>query len=405
MAVTITPTSINAAVKRAAATGSRVVLKDSKVAGLQLRITKHGVLAWSWCGRVGLRIRTFTLGYHPHIGIAAARDLARAMAYEARFRGADPVRDARKQRARAREPAGQTLEALLALYGEQVGSRIKSWPKQMEPQIRRVFRPHLCTPLAALTVGVLQMTADAYASKKSASFGVRCLLTVLRWASAPGRGYVDRSMLDLRATAPKPSRDRVLSREELAALQPALQSSDSPYAAGLRLILLTAARRGEVSAARWRDIDFTAGTWTLPLTKNGQKHVVPLSRQAIALLRSLQPAEVDPAAHVFAIKGKALGDWEAATERLQKASSTGGWQRHDLRRTAATMMGELGVVPEIIEAALNHVTIRSHLATIYNKSRYRPEVAVALQRLADSLDGIISGGAQLIRHPALAYAG
>jgi integrase len=209
-------------------------------------------------------------------------------------------------------------------------------------------------------------------------------------------------MLDLQATAPKPSRDRVVSREELAALLPVLQVSDSPYAAGLRLILLTAARRGEVTAARWRDIDFPAGTWTLPQTKNGQKHVVPLSRQAIALLRSLQPTEVDPGAYVFTINGEALDDWEGATQRLQTASGTSGWHRHDLRRTAATMLGELGVVPEIVEAALNHVTIRSHLATIYNKSRYRPEVAAALQRLADALDGIVSGGAEVVRHPALA---
>jgi integrase len=378
------------------------VLKDGKVPGLQLRVTKHGVQAWSWCGRVGHRVRTFTLGHHPHLGIAAARDLARAMAYEARFKGADPVRDAREKR--ARPTAGQTLDTLLNLYGERVGTHIKSWPRQMEPQIRRVFRPHLSTPLTTLTVGALQMTADAYESKQSASFGVRCLLTVLRWASAPGRAYVDRSMLDLRATAPKPSRDRVLSREELAALLPALLASDSPYAAGLRLIMLTAARRGEVSAARWRDIDFTAGTWTLPQTKNGQKHVVPLPRQAITLLLSLRPAEADPAAYVFTTNDRALGDWEGATERLQTASGTRGWHRHDLRRTAATMLGELGVVPEIIEAALNHVTIRSRLATIYNKSRYRPEVAVALQRLADALDGIVSGGAEVVRHPALAVA-
>ena len=403
MTVTITPTSINAAIKQAAAAGRRVVLKDSQVAGLQLRITKHGVRAWSWCGRTQHRVRTFTLGYHPHIGIAAARDLARAMAYEVRFKGADPVRDAREHRAQAQASAGQTLDALLTLYGNQVGNSVKSWPKQMEPQIRRVFRPLLGSPLATLTVGALQMTADAYASKKSASFGVRCLLTVLRWASAAGRAYVDRSVLDLQATAPKPSRDRVLSREELAALLPALQNSDSPYAAGLRLILLTATRRGEVSAARWRDIDFTAGTWTLPQTKNGQKHVVPLSRQAIALLRSLRPTVADPAAYVFTANGgRSLGNWEGATERLQAASGTFGWQRHDLRRTAATMLGELGVVPEIIEATLNHVTIRSQLASIYNKSRYRPEVAAALQRLADALDGIVSGGAEVVRHPALA---
>jgi hypothetical protein len=60
------------------------------------------------------------------------------------------------------------------------------------------------------------------------------------------------------------------------------------------------------------------------------------------------------------------------------------------------MMCNLGVMPDIIEATLNHVTIRSHVATINNKSRDRPEVALALQRLADALDGIEDGGAEVI---------
>jgi hypothetical protein len=52
------------------------------------------------------------------------------------------------------------------------------------------------------------------------------------------------------------------------------------------------------------------------------------------------------------------------------------------------MLGDMGVQPDIIEAALNHVTIRSPLAATYNRSRYRPQVAVALQRLADALDSV-----------------
>jgi integrase len=154
-------------------------------------------------------------------------------------------------------------------------------------------------------------------------------------------------------------------------------------------MLLTACRRGEASAALWRDVDLDAGTWTLPRTKNGTEHVIPLSRQAIDLLRSLRPTEVDPDNPVLASHaGKTLNDWEGATRRVQVASGTANWHRHDLRRTAATMMGMLGTIPDIIEAALNHATIHSPLAMAYNRSRYRPEVAKALQRLADALDNI-----------------
>jgi hypothetical protein len=60
------------------------------------------------------------------------------------------------------------------------------------------------------------------------------------------------------------------------------------------------------------------------------------------------------------------------------------------------MLGDMGEMPDVIEAALNHVSIRSTLAATYNRSRYRPAVAAALQRLADALDGIEAGGAAVL---------
>ena len=60
------------------------------------------------------------------------------------------------------------------------------------------------------------------------------------------------------------------------------------------------------------------------------------------------------------------------------------------------MLGDMGELPDIIEAALNHTSIRSALAATYNRSRYRPQVAAALQRLADALDGIEAGGAEVV---------
>ena len=60
------------------------------------------------------------------------------------------------------------------------------------------------------------------------------------------------------------------------------------------------------------------------------------------------------------------------------------------------MLGDMGELPDIVEAALNHTAIHSPLAATYNRSRYRPQVAAALQRLADALDGIESGAAVIV---------
>ncbi len=164
-------------------------------------------------------------------------------------------------------------------------------------------------------------------------------------------------------------------------------------------MLLTLTRRQETAMARWRDVDLEARTWTILETKNGEPHVVPLSRQAMDLLRSCQPADdagsakrPDPSALIFATSsGASLGNWDRETKRIivacglgKEDAKTGAvsmkdgsalWTRHDLRRTGATMLGEMGELPDIIEAALNHVSIRSPLAATYNRSRYRPQVA------------------------------
>jgi integrase len=172
----------------------------------------------------------------------------------------------------------------------------------------------------------------------------------------------------------------------------------------MRFMLLTLTRRQETALARWRDVDVEAQTWTIPETKNGERHVVPLSRQAIDLLRSRLPTDAsgnterqNPAMPIFTSSaGTSLGNWDRATKALQEASGTSGWTRHDLRRTGATMLGEMGELPDIVEAALNHVSIRSPLAATYNRSRYRPQVAAALQRLADALDGIEEGAGAVV---------
>lgn len=268
-----------------------------------------------------------------------------------------------------------------------------------------MFKAHLGKALATLRAGDLQLTADSHRAQQSAAAAVRYIRPVLKWGAQ--RGYLGPEVAVLHPPATVQRRDRVLSREELAALLPVLAASERPYAAALRLMLLTLARREEVAQAKWRDIDMDARTWTLSQTKNGQPHVVPLSRQALEVLMGMkakaasshgpQVTEPKPDALVFATEtGSALVNWDRETKRIMEASKTDGWTRHDLRRTGATMLGEMGELPDIIEAALNHTSIRSTLAATYNRSRYRPQVAAALERLGDALDVILMGGGNIV---------
>ncbi len=405
MPVKMTETAIQAAAKRAGETGNRLELADATLPGLRLRLTPAGSRSWVLAGRDTLgQMRRFPLGSHPDMGVSEAREAARAMRAYVK-KGADPVADARRKRMMGREARAGigTMTALLDLYAEKRGASLKSW-SECRRRIDHVFAPHLSKPLGTMKSGDLQMTADGHKATQSAAAAIRYLRPVLKWASASGRGYVSDDLARISPPATVRRRDRVLARDELVKLLPVLRASSRPYAAAMRFMLLTLARREEVGNACWQDIDLDAGKWTIRETKNGQPHIVPLSRQALTLLRDQLPMDDDgnvvkppPRKRVFATQsGARLSNWDRETKTIMGDSETTDWTRHDLRRTGATMLGDMGELPDIIEAALNHVSIRSSLAATYNRSRYRPQVAAALQRLADVLDGIEKGGAQVV---------
>jgi integrase len=403
MPVRLTETAINKAI-REVSLGTRRDLADAGCPGLRLRLTPAGAASWVLaCRDRQGRMRRFPLGSYPSKGISEARGEARALHTRVKQDGADPVAERRRERAMgaaAKEGAG-TLAALLDLYGAKRGNAQKAWAESRK-RIDLVCKPLLAKPVAALSASDFQMVVDAYPSEATGSFVVRSIRPALKWAAQ--RGYVPEGVANIHPPAPVKRRKRILTSNELTTVLPALRASSRPYAAALRFMLLTLTRRQETALARWRDVNMKARTWTIPETKNGEMHVVPLSRQAIDLLRSRLPAEnagnpqhPDPSTLIFATSaGTLLGNWDRETKALQEASGTSGWTRHDLRRTGATMLGEMGDLPDIIEAALNHVSIRSPLAATYNRSRYRPQVAAALQRLADALDGIEAGGAEVV---------
>jgi len=178
-----------------------------------------------------------------------------------------------------------------------------------------------------------------------------------------------------------PSRDRVLSAAELAEVW---RAANGTFGDIIRLLLLTGQRRNEIGFLRWSEIDFGRGVIVFPpeRTKNKLKHELPLASQALAILQERQRQ----GEHVFRefnwYRGKLALD-----ARLKGVAP---WRLHDLRRSCATGMAELGVQPHIIEAVLNHVSgHKGGVAGIYNRAKYEPEMRTALQRWADYVEALI----------------
>jgi integrase len=173
-----------------------------------------------------------------------------------------------------------------------------------------------------------------------------------------------------------PSRDRVLTERELAEVW--RKGSEV-----IRLLILTGQRRDEIAFLHWHEVDLARKLIVLPSerTKNKVKHELPLSRQALAILR-LRPRSEEMVFDRIS--------WSYAKEQLDKSlKNVAPFKLHDIRRTVATGMAELGIQPHIIEAILNHVSgHKSGVAGIYNRAKYEGEMRSALQRWTDHLDKI-----------------
>jgi len=190
--------------------------------------------------------------------------------------------------------------------------------------------------------------------------------------------------------------------------------------AALRLILATACRPGEILSARWDWYDKRAGVLKLPAeaTKNRRPHVVPLSDYAAAQIAALstirQGPFICPAARTEGARtrveylDKFVSDRQRPKDKKPLARRTskqvtlftlagGRWRPHDLRRTAASRMGELGISPHVIEALLNHT--QAQLVETYQRHDYLPERRAALAQWGAMLDRLEAGelpGAEVI---------
>jgi integrase len=259
---------------------------------------------------------------------------------------------------------------------------VEPWKKKL---ISDIEKPDALRVLDAIVDRGAPITANRVLSVMKRFFG---------WAKE--RGYVETSPVDdIRRPTVEKSRDRVLTVDELAAVWTASESLDYPYGPYLRMVILTAQRRTELASMRWRDINLDKAIWVLPaeFTKARRTHDVPLSTMALEILKNLPRFADGDYAFTHNCGSTHMCTYYEAKQHVDTTIAAAGkklerWTIHDLRRTAATMMAEQGVLPHILSAILGHSaaaavsTMPSATVTkIYNRYAYLNERAGSLGRL------------------------
>ncbi len=429
----------------AAQAGDRqTVLWDTDVKGFGLLVLPSGTKSYVFQYRVGgrgARLRRYTIGRHGSPWTPdSARRRAKELAEKVRT-GIDPIdaeRDAQAAQAAAEEERRRIREMAFADYadlwlksGLRAGTRQRTregyraaLAKHVTPVLDRQPLPEIGRRDVAKVIDRIPAGQPAV---RRITFAV--LRMLFNWAKS--RGDIDASPLEgMDPPSPAASRDRVLTDEELALVLRAAARLERPFGQFYQMIFATGQRRNEVAGLAWGELDREGGTWSLPgsRAKNGEPNIVPLNRQAIAVLDALagrdeenerkwprkglvfpatrrrSPAGLpksEPSISGFS-RAKTRLDTEILALARQDAEAAGEdpegvtiepWRLHDARRTLATALQRLGVRFEVTEAVLNHTsgTSRSGVAAVYQRHDWAEEKRAALEAWGDHCDRIISG--------------
>jgi integrase len=335
------------------------------------------------------------LGAYPHVTLERAREKRD----EARKLIADGIDPSARRKAEKGAQA-ETFEAVAtewlelqsrALSAETVsilGTRLRSF---LHPFIGH--RPVRAISAQELLAALRRIEARG---RHETAHRVRALAgRVLHYAVATGRAPHDVAA-DLKdALAPVKSRNyaSLTDPARVGELLLAIDSYDGQpvTALALRLAPLVFVRPGELRAAEWPEFDLTSAEWRIPAgrMKMGEQHIVPLARQAIALLRELEP---------LARRGRYVFPSLLTTDRpmsnntINTALRRLGYSRneqtgHGFRSMASTLLNEQGFPPDVIELQLAH-SERNKVRAAYNKAQRLPERRKMMQEWVDYLDAL-----------------
>lgn len=413
-----------------------IYIRDSQVKGLVLRIKPTGSKSWIFCYSVPCPKRKwrerkglgpFKLGRNDAAGhtVNEARKEAERLKNDIRHHHADPVEDKRKLAAEIRrEKASKLLvkELFEKWFDADLVRR-----KDQGAEARRMMLKDVIPIIGDLNIKAVQKSHIFEITdeilKRSTNRMAKVVFSLTRQMF---RFAVARDLLQVDPTASiskisiggaNVERDRVLSEDEIRELAKKLPEANMKETSiiAIWITLATCCRIGEVLRARWSHFDIKKRTWEIPAehSKNEKEHTVFLSNFAFGLFQKLQSITGNSEwcfpttrknSHVW-IKTitKQVADrqrkGDPRTNGAQQTNilmlSKGIWKPHDLRRTGATLMTSLGVLPEVAERCLNH-TEENKVKRIYQRYGYEPEMKQAWERLGEYLESLVNPNAKII---------
>lgn len=378
-------------------------MKIADTKGLYVLLHPNGSRYWRLKYRFNGREKALALGVFPDVSLARARDL-RDDARRQLAAGIDPGAAKRA----AKQAEGESFEAIAR---EWFAKEEPTWVDSHADRILRRFERDVfpligARPVAGITAPEVLAVAQRIVDRGAVETAHRAVTNigqVMRFATATGRATSDPTPA-LKGALPSPQAKHHAAITDPKALGDLLRAiegySGSPVVrAALRLAPYVFLRPGELRHAEWAEIHFEAATWTIPgrKMKIGLDHVVPLSRQSIAILR-----EIEPLTHrgPYVFPSPRSRDRAMSDNALNAALRRMGFERgvvsaHGFRATARTLLDEkLGFPAHLIEHQLSH-RVRDANGRAYNRTSHLPERQRMMQRWSDYLD-TLRDGAQVV---------
>ena len=392
---------------------ARYEVWDDARKGFGIRVSPRGAKSFVWVYHFDGRPRRLTFGTYPRLSLADA-GVKLAQAKNLLAKGIDP--GSRAVAERDAERHAETIEELVASYLDRYARLRKRSAFEDERILRKDVLPRWAKRKAKdITrrdiVRLLNEIVD-----RGAPIQANRTLTILRrmFKFAVGQAILEISPCDqVEAPSSENERDRALGEEEIRLLWQVLDTASMEQNARriLRLMLVTGQRKAEVMGLHAQEVDYEKRLWTLPANraKNGREHLIPLSNLALQIL---DEAPANDAGYLFPsgltglpYRGQSI---DHATRYLfaprparagrraprQPASPplAGLMERftpHDLRRTVATRMRELGISRGDVKMVLNHV--ETDVTARYDRYDGLAEKRRALDLWARRLEQIIAG--------------
>ncbi|MHC1698736.1 MAG: tyrosine-type recombinase/integrase [Geobacteraceae bacterium] len=384
--------------------------KDYKLTdggGLYLLVTSGGSKLWRFKYRFDGKEKLLAIGVYPDISLAEARD-RRQEARNLVANGIDPSAERKAAKQKRADLKANSFETIAREWHEHMVEN-KEWSDEhaatiMNRLTQDIFPWIGSKPITEVTAKEIKAILDRIRSRgviETARRALTIMGQVYRYAMSVDRAHYDISA-GFRGYLPAISKTRkhmaaVTDPKELAPLLRAIDTYQGGHVAkcALKLLPLVFVRPGELRHMEWSEIDFDAAEWNIPGQKMKMKepHLVPLSKQAIAILKEIQPLTgnskyVFPSTRSFA---RCMSDntINASFRRMGFDGDT--ITGHGFRATARTILDEvLHQRIDIIEHQLAHA-VRDPNGRAYNRTSHLTERRRMMQQWADYLDKLKSG--------------